>query len=159
MKAYQIALNLAKELATNTDIAKIVSDLYQGKQLLVFQDTIGQRDYESENIDIFPCAVVATDSARGGRGKEKTIGINIVISARLPEHIDVSKPISTSVNNLLSIPGYDALTELCGQIIQSIEIAKLGACFESYNIDYDLESQVPVQYATIQLEFTELHSF
>lgn len=159
MRAYQIAKNLARELATNSDISKLVAGLYQGKQLLVFMDTIGQRDFEAENIDIFPCIVIATDSASGGRGKDKVVNINAVISTRLPSEVDITKPLSTDVNNLLMVPGFDGLTELCGKIVEILENANLGAFYQGYSIDYDLESQAPIQYATLQLEFTELHSF
>lgn len=159
MKAYQLAKNLAKELATNTEISKLVADLYQGKQLLVFMDTPGQRDYEAENIDVYPLAVVATDSASGGRGKDKIISINVALAAKLPAFIDVTKPISTDVNNLLMIPGFDALTELCSKITEELETAMLGAFYEGYTIDYDLEEQAPVQYATLHLEFSEKNSF
>lgn len=159
MKAYQVATNLAKELATNIVISKLVADLYQGKQLIVFMNTPGERDWEAEGIDIFPCAVVATDAASGGRGKDKTMNINVVISAKLPDCVDVTKPIPTTVNNMLMIPGFDSLTDLCETITAELETANLGAIYEGYSIDYDLQSQTPIQYATLQLEFSERNAF
>ena len=157
MNTHQLSSNIAHELATNSDLAQLVSDCFAGKTLTVFQDTSGDRDFESEGIDIYPYVVVATDSQSGGRLKDDNYRVQILVVTKPAE--DVTKPLSTTVNNLFTIPAYNSLISICEKINSILDHSNLGANYDGYTIDYDLVSQSPCQYAVIEAEFTELHSF
>lgn len=153
-----IAYNVAK--AINSDSAVETFSVGNFKQgISVFMDWLGTAEFEDEEEDIFPYAVVQGQTESGGDGTNDIFDILLLVAINAEvDGEDRSKALKDD-NGIYVAGRNDMLSDLCEKIVDAVKAYKCGAILKEFSTGYDNATKYPVQFALMDLKFESVNSY
>jgi len=155
MGAWRLAREAAGILARDAEANEYAARAF-GSSLKVFLDGIGT-EWPKNNLDRFPYALLTPAQTQGGNGSDRHT-VRAVVAVHAGGTGDASKG-REEEDGVRAVGKGEFLEELVSRVRRAVMDGHPGSVPDSFQADFDLVNQYPVQSAELTFEFEDQFAF